>query len=290
MKNIIKIKKNKLVLVFSFAILLLFFLFFVGKTPLQRILIMFLTGETLKEVTIPEGLNRFQIAKRLEKIGITKSDYFLAVTEDSKLLEKAGIKSSTAEGYLFPDTYYFYSGVSPFVIMKKMAGNFRKKFLNFDRKYPGWRKKYESISDNPEYAVLILASIVQKETSKKDEARIIAGIFLKRLTDNGFTPHVLQSDPTALYGCLVQVPPPPACTNYDGKLSILLRDRDNFYNTYIYPGLPPGPICNPGEVALDAAFNPASTPYFYFVAKGDGTHQFSSTLEEHKKAIETNRQ
>jgi len=134
--------------------------------------------------------------------------------------------------------------------------------------------------------VVVLASIIEKEAAKADEKPLIASVFLNRLVDPTFRPlHMLQSDPTASYGCLVQQPMPDSCT--PGRPTpAMLRDATNPYNTYRHPGLPPGPISSPGEAAIRAVLKPAATDYLYFVAQGGGRHRFSRTFSEHRGAIE----
>jgi UPF0755 protein len=257
------------------------------KWLLMRRFVKVFTGPAVKVVTVPEGWNRFQVAARLQAAGVTRAEDFLVLTEEPTFLKELGIPGSTAEGYLFPDTYQFYAGGSPLTVLKAMTENFGKKFAALRKTYPKGLEPYGAISSEPEHAAVILASIVQEEVAARDEAPIVAGIFLKRLTDPGFVPHLLQADPTVAYGCLAQDPPPPSCEAFDGVLEKKhLRDVDNIYNTYIYTGLPPGPITNPGTEALTAALDPKTTPYYYFVSKGDGTHAFSATLEEHNAAVE----
>ncbi len=282
---------------FSFCILVivialtLFFLFVPQHWAFIRKLIRYFTGLDVRNVTIPEGYNRFQVAARLEAAGIVRAEDFLIITQEPSLLRESKIEEDTAEGYLFPDTYQFYVGTSPMVILKTMVKNFEKKFARLKNRYPYGLSYYRSLSINPRHAAVIVASMVEKEVSRQSEAPIVAGIFLKRLLDPTFSPHLLQSDPTVVYGCTALDPPPSSCRRFDGRLTReQLRDTENTYNTYIYAGLPPGPICNPGITALEAALNPAATQYYYFVARGDGTHHFSVTIEEHNLAVKKYRQ
>jgi UPF0755 protein len=136
------------------------------------------------------------------------------------------------------------------------------------------------------HEVVTFASVVEKEAARAEERPLIASVFRNRLTDPTFKPaRSLQSDPTAVYGCLVR-PELASCRNFNGKvLPAMLRDPENAYNTYRRPGLPPGPIANPGLSALEAVLAPAATEYLFFVASGNGHHIFSRTLEEHEAAI-----
>jgi UPF0755 protein len=238
-------------------------------------------------VTIPEGWNRFQVASRLENQGIvTSAADFLKATEDPVLLETLGIPSDTAEGYLFPDTYDFYRVSEPQAVVEKMVANYVLKFRNVSRRHSRGLRNLGPLGDDPEHVAVILASIVEKEAVKADEMPLIAGVFLNRLLDEGFTSHLLQADPTVSYGCIASIPLPSSCTGFTGKLGrVHLDDATNPYNTYQHAGLPPGPISNPGTAALVAVLDPEETKYLYFVARGNGTHQFSTTLQQHKKAV-----
>ncbi len=271
------------------ALIVLAFVFLLapGKWAFTRKLVRLVTGPDIRRVTIPEGWNRYQVAMKLQADGIVRAEDFLVLTEEPTILKSLGVEAGTAEGYLYPDTYQFYAGGSPLTILKAMTSNFKKKYGEINKRFPSGLEAYEEISDDPSHAALIMASIVEEEVVEKTEAPIVAGIFLKRLTDTSFKPHLLQADPTVAYGCYAMDPPPPSCEKFDGKLlKSHLDDTLNFYNTYIYAGLPPGPICSPGRNALKAALSPnMKTKYFYFVARGDGTHQFSVTLEDHKKAV-----
>jgi UPF0755 protein len=138
--------------------------------------------------------------------------------------------------------------------------------------------------------VVILASIVEKETGQPEERPRIAQVFINRLFKRNYRPRLLQTDPTIVYGCTVAPllggKASAACTQWDGRIRrIQLDDQDNPYNTYTHEGLPPGPIANPGRAALAAVMRPDKSPYLYFVSKNDGTHRFSSTLAEHEAAV-----
>jgi UPF0755 protein len=137
-----------------------------------------------------------------------------------------------------------------------------------------------------ELELLTLASIIEKETPHDDERPIIASVFFNRLDDPEFHPRrMLQSDPTALYGCLLAASQIPSCAGNTGKVNpTMLRDPQNPYNTYKHPGLPPGPIGNPGEASIAAVMAPAHTQFLFFVAK-NGRHVFSRSLTEHEAAI-----
>ncbi|HYD48739.1 MAG TPA: endolytic transglycosylase MltG, partial [Terriglobales bacterium] len=212
-------------------------------------------------VTIPEGLTVRQIAAELEEAGFGGSDEYLCAAQDTGLLKEVGAPATGLEGYLFPDTYAFPLHTSPRDILRAMVRRFRDQVATLE--------SHRQDSELGELEMLTLASIIEKETGLAPERAVIAGVFHNRLRVG----MRLQSDPTAIYGW--KEGPPTAA---DLKV-------DNPYNTYIYAGLPPGPICNPGLAAMRAALSPAPTPYFFFVARPDGSHEFSTTLEEHNRAI-----
>jgi UPF0755 protein len=132
-----------------------------------------------------------------------------------------------------------------------------------------------------------MASIVEKETGQPVERPRIASVFLNRLRFGSFQPKLLQTDPTIIYGCTVPTEKSAACEQFEGRIRrIHLQDQDNVYNTYTHEGLPPGPISNPGRAALEAVLAPEKSRYLYFVARNDGTHQFSKTRKEHEAAVD----
>src|SRR4029077_821475 len=134
--------------------------------------------------------------------------------------------------------------------------------------------------------VVTLASLVERETALDDERPLVASVFLNRLRDPAFKPKHLQCDPTAAYGCLAFPEKASAGAAVAGKPTAAIEhDPDNPYSTYTHEGLPPGPIANPGTKSLDAVAAPASTHYFFFVARGDGHHAFSETYESHLGAV-----
>jgi UPF0755 protein len=168
----------------------------------------------------------------------------------------------------------------------------RRLVRTFRERMTGRLRAYESAHDGEALAltlhqIVTLASIVEREARMPDERPTIAGVFMNRLTSPNFRPRRLQADPTVAYGCLVARDQVPSCRDFDGKrvTPAMVRDPANPYSTYRIEGLPPGPICNPGLSALDAALAPAQHDYFYFVTHGGGRHQFTSTLEEHNQRV-----
>ncbi|MBW2276107.1 MAG: endolytic transglycosylase MltG [Deltaproteobacteria bacterium] len=231
-------------------------------------------------ITIPEGFTVNQIAETLEDAGIVAIENFWVAAGSERLLSELGVPAKSVEGYLFPDTYFFDRKTSAEEIVRRMHQNFRDKLATIDQK-PG--------ADLRE--AVILASIVQAEARVVDEMGTIAGVYTNRLASPRFPTRLLQADPTVAYGCEPGVTPrAKSCDGFTGTLTRRqLDDRQNPYNTYKHPGLPPGPICTPGLDALRAAFAPADVPYFYFVARKDGRHQFSETLDEHHAAVKQHR-
>ena len=170
------------------------------------------------------------------------------------------------EGWFAPETYTYQKGMSDLDILK-LAYERQQKLLA-----EAWQQRKEGIPIKTPYEALILASMVEKETGAAKERPLISGVLSRRLI-KGMR---LQSDPTTIYGM---------GDRYNGNLRLKDLQEDNPYNTYKIKGLPPTPIANPGWDAILAAVRPADTKALYFVAKGDGTHQFSDTLEEHNKAV-----
>ncbi len=230
-----------------------------------EILDMLVLGKiSQKEVIVREGISDKEIAKILFQAGLGSEENFLVATRDPALLHEFGIGAESLEGYLFPDTYFIPEGASPEDIIKQMVNRFKSRFNPLVE-----RQAVESELTQRE--LVILASIIDKETSSSTERPIISAVFHNRLK-RGMK---LQSDPTVIFGL----------NGFNGNLTKKNLTTPSPYNTYIIAGLPPGPIGNPGEAALSAALAPAEVDYLYFVSKNDGTHYFSKTLEEHNKAV-----
>jgi len=228
-------------------------------------------------VTIPEGFTLGDVAETLEQNGLVQGKDFLEAATDPELLNQLGIPAKTAEGFLFPDTYYFDPQYSAETIVKLMKETFDKKSTMLSH-----------LDTTQHYQTVILASIVQAEARVADEMPIIAGVYANRLDKTKFPTGLLQADPTVAYGCAKYLESTaPSCRRFRGVLKrAQLDDPENKYNTYQNPGLPPGPICAPGVDALQAAASPADVPYFYFVVSKDGRHHFSRTHEEHSRAVQ----
>ncbi|MFC1821698.1 endolytic transglycosylase MltG [Thermodesulfobacteriota bacterium] len=220
-------------------------------------------GVMTHPVTIPEGLTRRQIADLLAVKGLGDKEQFLALTRDPALAKKYGIPGETLEGYIYPDTYHFARGLSARAVIETMINRF------WQLVEPLKERAGEINMDIGE--VIILASIVEKETGKSEERPVIASVFLNRLKRR----MRLDSDPTVIYGL----------DNFDGNLTRKDLAKPTPYNTYLIRGLPPGPIANPGIASIKAVLYPARTDYLFFVSKNDGSHYFSKTLAEHNKAV-----
>jgi UPF0755 protein len=242
-------------------------------------------------VTIPEGWNRFQIASRLAHAGVVASEReFLAATEDPDLARSLGLAQAPVEGFLFPDTYELRKGAAPDVVVMILVLEFEREFRRIEKKHPDGIETLKRLGADPVRIAVTLASIVELETADRAERRLVAGVFLNRLLLKQFPTRRLQADPTVSYGCVAAKPRPPSCEGWGGKLGrTQLEDAANPYNTYVYGGLPPGPIGNPGRESLEAVLDPEATEYLYFVSKGDGSHKFSKTLEEHNEAVKKHR-
>lgn len=238
------------------------------------------------KVTFPEGWNRFEMARRLQEKGVATEAAFLSATVDRSLLGELEIPGESAEGYLFPATYSLPIDADAREVVKQMKAEFDRRLLKLRAKNPGAPGAAAVNLGWAWHDVITLASIVEKEAAVDEERATIASVFLNRLLDPTFTPRLLQSDPTAVYGCLVAPQAALSCATFAGKATpAIIHDPANRYSTYAFQGLPPGPIANPGERSLQAVIAPSDTHFLYFVAKGGGRHVFSSSLAEHNDAI-----
>jgi UPF0755 protein len=226
-------------------------------------------GEIVQyHVTIPEGFNRYDISNRLAETGKADAQTFLRLTADPSLISDLDPQARDLEGYLFPDTYTYKYDTTPQDLVKMMTDRFRSVFN------VGWRERADqtgSIHD-----AVTMASIIEKEAKNPDERPVIASVFYNRLKKN----MLLETDPTFIYAAII-------ANDYDGNVNNPRhRTRRSPYNTYVYTGLPPGPIASPGRKSLEAALYPADTNFYYFVATGvDGGHHFSRSIDEHNRAV-----
>ncbi len=238
-------------------------------------------------VTIPEGFNQFQVAARLREREVTSREAFLAASQSTPLLAELGVPGVSAEGYLFPATYDLYVDSDAEQVLRTLVKEAHGRYRRLAERHAERLRERELGNGWGLHQFVILASIVEKEAGSRDEHGNIASVFFNRLDDESFRPkQMLQSDPTAGYGCLLARAQIATCTTYSGIISpAMLRDATNPYNTYKHPGLPPGPIASPSEAALEAVLNPPKTPYFFFVAGPGKRHVFSRSFREHERAI-----
>lgn len=236
-----------------------------GAMSIPQIIDHLKTGNVVtQQFLVPEGLTVSQIAKLWEKAGFGTATAFDKAANDPKWKLNYDIEGKTLEGYLFPNTYQFPDGATPLVILEIMLNEFQRRWTT------GFVEEARELGYS-KHEIITLASIIEAEARVPDERPLVSAVFHNRLR-RGWK---LQADPTALYGLGNPDRPPRAAD---------LR-VDSPYNTYIYKGLPPGPICNPGMASILAALRPASVDYMYFVAIGDGRHHFSKTLKEHQNMI-----
>jgi UPF0755 protein len=233
-------------------------------TPREILTLMEKGLVRLHRLTIPEGLTMHQIAELVEKTGLAPSADIIALATDPAYVRTQGITADTLEGYLFPETYFFPKTVTAEGIIAAMLHRFRTTFT------PAWERRALELGLTPHEAVT-LASIIEKETGDPAERPLIASVFHNRLK-RGMR---LETDPTVIYGI----------KNFNGNLTRKDIDTPSPYNTYLIKGLPPGPIANPGKEAIEAALFPAQTDYLFFVSRNDGTHQFSTNLTDHNRAV-----
>jgi len=248
-------------------------------------------------VTIPEGKNLEEVFALIADAGIAPVADLEAVARDAEWLKQEGIEGETAEGYLFPDTFRWKKPTPAKNVLETMVKKHRVVYDDLRKKHEKTLEKLQKQLNWGNREIVILASIVEKETAEPSERPRVASVFVNRMTMASFPSKRLETDPTVRYGCLVAVAPskPVSCIGWDpaGRLHrAQLDDATNRYNTYQHAGLPPGPIANPGRGALEAAMAPESSQYLFFVAKdasgqerGRGPHVFSKTYEEHTKWV-----
>jgi len=222
-------------------------------------------GDVLqRKVTVREGDSIWSIGKVISDAGLMSQDLFEPILVDKSWLTKLGVLGDSFEGYLFPETYIFSRPITPQAIVFRMIEEGEKR----------WKPEFTERADQlrlSRHEVLILASIVQKESGNVEEQPTVASVFLNRIAQG----MKLQSDPTVIYGI----------ANFNGDLTRADLEAVTPYNTYTNSGLPPGPICNPGESAIKAVLYAPTTNYLFFVGNGKGLHVFSTTLAEHNDAV-----
>lgn len=219
-------------------------------------------------VTIPEGFALAEIVPLLAQQLEVPTDSVTAAVRDTALLRGLGIPGAvgggeTLEGYLFPETYGFALGTPARTAVGEMVREFERRWK------PEWTPRLAALG-RTRHEIVTLASIVEKEARVPDERPVIAAVYHNRLADG----MLLQADPTVQY----------ARGEHVDRLLYGHLEIDSPYNTYRYPGLPPGPIASPGAASLEATLHPADVPYLFFVARPDGRHEFRRTFEEHTRA------
>ena len=213
-------------------------------------------------VVIPEGYTMFDIANAIQESGLGSRDEFLKIAQsETALVSDLAPEAHSLEGYLFPNTYQFTRTQS----MQEMVSAMVKQFRQVAQQI--------GLSSDVQKTVT-MASIIEKETGIPDERPLVASVYYNRLAN-----HIaLDADPSVIYAELLN-------GNYQGALHHADMRIDSPYNTYRHPGLPPGPIGNPGKSSLEAAMHPAQTDYYYFVSDGNGRHRFAHSLEEHNRNV-----
>jgi UPF0755 protein len=246
-----------------------------------------LPSRTTTRIVIPEGYHHLQIAERLHAAQVVAQSSFRRAALDKNLLRELGISGTSVEGYLFPATYELSVDSSPSSVIRSFVREMRKRLEKLRAADPQAVERLKREFGWGEHELLTLASVVEREAADREELRTVASVFFNRLRDPEFRPKgTLQSDPTAAYGCLIAPGDAPSCFGFSGRVTpAMLRDPMNRYNTYRHAGLPPGPIANPGELAIRAVLAPAQTDYLFFFASGGRRHTFSRTFEEHKSVV-----
>jgi len=222
----------------------------------------------LVPITFREGLTMREMAQLFESKGLGSAKDFSTQASDSQLIRNLDPAAKDLEGYLFPDTYAMTRNTTAAQLVPRMVDGFEKALA------PETLSAAEARGLTLRELVT-LASIVEKETGKPEERPLVAAVYSNRLKIG----MALQCDPTVIYAL-------ERANRYNGNLTRENMQIDSPYNTYRYPGLPPGPIANPGRASLEAAARPADVPYLYFVARGDGSHAFAATLEEHNRNVD----
>ena len=223
--------------------------------------------------TVREGETIFDIAHDLEVERLMTADDFLAAAQNPELIRDIAPRAKTLEGFLFPATYFLPRHPTPTDVTAEMVHKFKEKWQRIAP--PESQRDTTGLEHGrPEASVVILASLVERETPRPEERPLVAGAFENRLRKN----IPLQCDPTVIYAM-------QDAGQYNGRITGADLHFPSPYNTYVHPGLPPGPIGNPGEASLRAALDPAKTDYLYFVANTQGGHFFAATLAEHNRNV-----
>ncbi|MBM3778389.1 MAG: endolytic transglycosylase MltG [Acidimicrobiia bacterium] len=221
-----------------------------------------------RPITFPEGLTVAEMAALFEAAGFGTAEAFVEAAADPAAIADLDPDATTLEGYLFPDTYRLARRDPVGLLVQQMVARFRRVFGEDlrERAAAAGLSVRETVS---------LAALIEKETGAEHERPLVAAVYRNRL-DRGMP---MQADPTVIYALQL-------AGRYDGNIRRDDLQFDSPYNTYRYPGLPPGPIASPGEASLRAALDPAEVPYLYFVSRNDGTHAFAETLAAHNRNVQ----
>jgi len=235
-----------------------------GITPLSLLDKLTAGDVTQVEIALIEGWTFRQMRAVLDALPALKHDS--AGLGDAEIMARLGATGRSPEGLFFPDTYLFGKGSSDLDILKRAYRAMDRHLL------AAWQQRAPDLPYQNPYEALIMASVIEKETGQAADRALISGVFVNRLRIG----MMLQTDPSVIYGMGEE---------FDGNLRKKDLLADTPHNTYTRTGLPPTPIAMPGQAALQAALNPAKTPALYFVARGDGSSEFSRTLAEHERAV-----
>jgi UPF0755 protein len=218
-------------------------------------------------ITFPEGLTIREMAAIYQSQGFGTADEFIKAARNASLVNDVDPAAKDLEGYLFPETYTLPRRSPASTLISLMVDRFRNTYSELEQKKSG-------DLDLSLRQIVTLASLVEKETGKAEERPVVAAVYRNRLDRR----MAMQADPTVVYALV-------KAGTYDGNIRKQDLAFDSPYNTYKYPGLPPGPIASPGRASLEAALSPASVDYLYFVSRNDGSHAFAETLAEHNANV-----
>ena len=218
-------------------------------------------------ITFREGLTMFEMAQLFESQGLGEASAFLDAAKDPTPIREIDREARTLEGYLFPETYAVARKADARQLVRQMVSQ-------FERAFPPELRDAAAAQHLTVHQAVTLASIVEKETGRADERPIVAAVYANRLRIG----MALQCDPTVIYALEL-------AGRYNGNLRREDLAVDSPYNTYRFPGLPPGPIASPGRASLEAAVHPADADFLYFVSRNDGSHVFARTLDEHNRNV-----
>ena len=239
-----------------------------AMTPVEVVETLARGAVYTRSITFPEGLTIQEMARIYESREFGSARDFTQAAADASLINDLDPAARDLEGYLFPDTYALPRGTPASRLVALMLDRFKAS-------YPEDARAAARAQDLTTRQVMTLASLVEKETGKPEERSIVAAVYRNRLRIR----MPMQADPTVVYALM-------RAGKYNGNIRREDLSMDSPYNTYRYPGLPPGPIAAPGKASIDAALMPADVPYLYFVSRNDGSHVFASTLAEHNRNVQ----